>query len=144
MSDFGGSNSLNSISVHSANLTSGQIIFKEGLIWLVWRNSFCKELFRSDIAYTLFSVQKNIKFWKLEMLISQFFNRRSYQATYLKNSAINCAKKLVEFSALIFAFFERNAKKWEIFGEGGRAKLGSPPTHHISLHDSKCLSTLWC
>ena len=48
--------------VHSENLTSGQIIFKEWLIWLVWRNSFCKELFRSDIAYTLFSVQKNIKF----------------------------------------------------------------------------------
>ena len=127
MSDFGGSNSLNSISVHSENLTSGQIIFKEELIWLVWRNSFCKELFRSDIAYTLFSVQKNIKFWKLEMLISQFFNRRSYQATYLKNSAINCAKKLVEFSALIFAFFERNAKKCEIFGEGGGRNSVRPP-----------------
>ena len=144
MSDFGGSNSLNSISVHSENLTSGQIIFKEELIWLVWRNSFCKELFRSDIAYTLFSVQKNIKFWKLEMLISQFFNRRSYQATYLKNSAINCAKKTCGILCSNFRIFRTKCEKMRNFRRGGRAKLGSPPTHHISLHDSKCLSTLWC
>ena len=39
--------------VHSENLTSGQIFFKEGLIWLVWGNSFSKELWRHIIHITL-------------------------------------------------------------------------------------------
>ena len=36
-------------SVRSENLTSGQIFFKEYLIWLVRRDSFSKELFRHSI-----------------------------------------------------------------------------------------------
>jgi len=35
--------------VHSENLTPGQIFFKKGLICLVWRNSFSKELFRNSL-----------------------------------------------------------------------------------------------
>ena len=78
--------------VHSENLTSGQIFFKEGLIWLVWGNSFSKELWRHiihTIHYWVYQLhneyicnQNDNKFWKLWMVISQVFQR--YQATYLK------------------------------------------------------------
>ena len=42
------------------------------VVWVVWGNSFCKELFRHTIQYTVYRIITNFENW---MLISQFLKR---------------------------------------------------------------------
>ena len=50
--------------VHSENSTSGQIFFKEGLIWLVSGNSF--SIFVQTWHIPLYSIQNDNTFWKFK------------------------------------------------------------------------------